>query len=240
MRHFSGELDGLRLLMADELDLVAGGDGEDTDDNPVAEITVTGSYNAGAQPISPFSFGSYYYGGGYGTSTGPGGDQQMLPANDTPCVQAAPPALGQMNSMAKFVGLAAIAKTQSTGHEFAAVIYRDFDGSLHESQMFEGNDHSAPIYNAIHAIPQGATVVGWIHSHPTSSIDQTMPSHDQPDADDYEVLQSMFNNQASGAAAQRGYQIDPNVVTYIADANTGKVYAYDKNHVRTDTPGCHL
>lgn len=34
MRHFSGELDGLRLLMADELELIAGGDGEDTDDVP--------------------------------------------------------------------------------------------------------------------------------------------------------------------------------------------------------------
>ena len=47
MRHFSGELDGLRLLMADELDLIAGGDGEDTDENPqppptdLGTITVT-------------------------------------------------------------------------------------------------------------------------------------------------------------------------------------------------------
>lgn len=34
MRHFSGEFGGLRLLMADELDLIAGGEGEDTDDVP--------------------------------------------------------------------------------------------------------------------------------------------------------------------------------------------------------------
>lgn len=34
MRHFSGEFEGVRLLMADELDLIAGGEGEDTDDVP--------------------------------------------------------------------------------------------------------------------------------------------------------------------------------------------------------------
>lgn len=34
MRHFTEELVGVRLLLEDELDLIAGGDGEDTDDNP--------------------------------------------------------------------------------------------------------------------------------------------------------------------------------------------------------------
>lgn len=34
MRHFSGEFEGVRLLMADELDRIAGGEGEDTDEVP--------------------------------------------------------------------------------------------------------------------------------------------------------------------------------------------------------------
>lgn len=46
MRHFSGEFQGLRLLMGDELDAIAGGDGEDTDDVQTdpndEEIVVTG------------------------------------------------------------------------------------------------------------------------------------------------------------------------------------------------------
>lgn len=47
MRHFSGEFEGIRLLMADELDLIAGGEGEDTDDVPPPppeepDIVVTG------------------------------------------------------------------------------------------------------------------------------------------------------------------------------------------------------
>ncbi|WP_154667221.1 hypothetical protein [Niveispirillum irakense] len=32
MRHFSGEFEGIRLLMGDELEQIAGGEGEDTDD----------------------------------------------------------------------------------------------------------------------------------------------------------------------------------------------------------------
>ena len=32
MRHFSGEFEGLRLLMEDELHAISGGEGEDTDD----------------------------------------------------------------------------------------------------------------------------------------------------------------------------------------------------------------
>lgn len=49
MRHFSGEFDGMRLLMEDELDLIAGGDGEDGDENVVqnpAVIVVTGQREA--------------------------------------------------------------------------------------------------------------------------------------------------------------------------------------------------
>ena len=66
MRHFSGDLQGLRLLMEDELELVAGGDGEDTDDNTVAEVTVYGE-----SPSDPGSGWTVFIGvgsGGYGSS----------------------------------------------------------------------------------------------------------------------------------------------------------------------------
>lgn len=42
MRQFTDDMQGLRLLMADELDLVAGGNGQDTDDTTVEGITVWG------------------------------------------------------------------------------------------------------------------------------------------------------------------------------------------------------
>lgn len=38
MRHFSGEFEGMRLLMADELEKVAGGDADDGDDVPETEL----------------------------------------------------------------------------------------------------------------------------------------------------------------------------------------------------------
>lgn len=46
MRHFSGEFSGFRPLMLEELDVIAGGDGDDTDDVPTPiepeEIVVNG------------------------------------------------------------------------------------------------------------------------------------------------------------------------------------------------------
>lgn len=39
MRHFSGETNGIRLLMEDELERVAGGEGEDTDDVQSVDIS---------------------------------------------------------------------------------------------------------------------------------------------------------------------------------------------------------
>ncbi len=62
MRHFSGEFSGVRLLMADELDAVAGGDGEDTDDVPTEEIIVTGNRYYVPFPVT-------FYGGQGGTAT---------------------------------------------------------------------------------------------------------------------------------------------------------------------------
>lgn len=40
MRHFSGEFEGVRLLMEDELYAISGGEGEDTDDVPPAPVDV--------------------------------------------------------------------------------------------------------------------------------------------------------------------------------------------------------
>jgi hypothetical protein len=62
MRHYSGEFSGIRLLMADELDAVSGGDGDDTDDVPTEEIIIVGNRWYVPFPLS-------YYGGGGGTAT---------------------------------------------------------------------------------------------------------------------------------------------------------------------------
>jgi hypothetical protein len=74
MRHFSGELEGLRLLMADELDLIAGGDGEDTDDQPqpppteLEQIVVTANVTTQSFIVGQLF---HFYGTG-GTPTGGG------------------------------------------------------------------------------------------------------------------------------------------------------------------------
>ena len=63
MRHFSGELDGLRLLMADELDLIAGGDGEDTDDvTTLPPVIVTATPPPGYSGVGQYYFGNSWWG----------------------------------------------------------------------------------------------------------------------------------------------------------------------------------
>lgn len=69
MRHFSGDMDGIRLLMADELLLIAGGDGEDGDSVPEEEITEV--IIKGQRKPSTYSGG--------GVFTWPSGVQSYLP-----------------------------------------------------------------------------------------------------------------------------------------------------------------
>lgn len=49
MRHFSGEFKGVRPLMADELDRISGGDGEDTDDATTLDTIVVKANGDGSQ-----------------------------------------------------------------------------------------------------------------------------------------------------------------------------------------------
>jgi len=63
MRHFSGDFNGMRLLMEDELDLIAGGDGEDGDELPVLpEVIVV----AHADHTSYYMPNHFNWGGGPG------------------------------------------------------------------------------------------------------------------------------------------------------------------------------
>jgi len=89
MRHFSGDFKGVRLLMLDELDAIAGGDGEDTDSPPAPDpeqpdIIVIGTRITSApvpgfaSPVtidlpsdpSPQAQGAFNVGGGCNTSQG--------------------------------------------------------------------------------------------------------------------------------------------------------------------------
>lgn len=85
MRHFSGELDGLRLLMADELDLIAGGDGEDTDENPQPPPTDLGTITVTANSTYfNLELGQllHFYGTGQGVT---GGAYNYYPGQPSDC-----------------------------------------------------------------------------------------------------------------------------------------------------------
>lgn len=81
MRHFCGELTGLRLLMADELDLIAGGNGQDTDDIPEdEEIVVTGRRIKMIDPTGYFGPIEYDM-----PQSGSGSDFNYGDEDDEPC-----------------------------------------------------------------------------------------------------------------------------------------------------------
>lgn len=68
MRHFSGEFSGVRLLMLDELEAIAGGEGEDTDDVPTDfdTITVHGEADGSDTFFVPLFWTTSPFGGGSG------------------------------------------------------------------------------------------------------------------------------------------------------------------------------
>lgn len=80
MRHFSGDLAGMRLLMADELERIAGGYGEDEDTSapptpaaaPDEFTSCYANFNSGTSTWSDWQLctPSNPFGGGYDSNTG--------------------------------------------------------------------------------------------------------------------------------------------------------------------------
>lgn len=68
MRHFSGEFEGMRPLMADEIEAIAGGDGEDTDDvTTLNQIVVKPDADGTVMHYIPLVW-SFGFGGNPGTT----------------------------------------------------------------------------------------------------------------------------------------------------------------------------
>lgn len=60
------------------------------------------------------------------------------------------------------------AKVDSETREYGAFIWRDTNGALHETDVLPGNYNDAGSYSPTdYGVPQGATLVGFIHNHPS-------------------------------------------------------------------------
>lgn len=225
MRHFSGEFEGLRLLMADELDLIAGGEGEDTDDVPPPpppsdgdDIVVTARRTGAGWAPTP---GGGYGGGGSG-SDGPPTDANPCPGGGSwdPSLGAAPSLPANWDYHLDWTAdkLAASLewdikqRADHTSREYAGFIWRDNNGSLHTSNLAIGTTNGVDFSTytpQLLGFSDWSQVVGIVHNHPAGF---------GPSAADMAQMK-YFADLAGGPSAEQ-------VRTYISTASGMKEYNY--------------
>lgn len=233
MRHFSGEFKGVRLLMADELDQIAGGEGEDTDDVPPPvegdDIIVNGQRLPN----------NYYYsppivtgGGGFGAGGGGNGPEDDYPDTpDTPCVETTFASsnipIDRVNNAAQAAADAIDATGNAARWEYGSFIY-EYGGHVLFTPPFTNQNGSQVTFNTA-ALPPGAHVLAIIHNQPygTGGVDQRFPS-----AHDWSAYDALAGKTAGGKT------FDSNMLSYISTNQDNKVRPYDNTDKNQNSPSC--
>lgn len=185
--------------------------------------------------------GGYYppdMGGGYGG----GGSSGSADYDDPNCTcgdaytgpEPADTNMQKLHHTVQYLG--DVIKNMNDNLEHASLIYRMADGTISYTNIATGTLNETASLDT-RSIPDGATLVGWIHSHPSD------PGTDQRFASD---AATSYNNIgdwgavdtliAAGAASGR-FDVDPNMLTYIIDNASGKTFEYDVNDRDQVTPG---
>lgn len=230
MRHFSGEFSGIRLLMADELAQIAGGDGEDTDDvapPAVEEVVVTApSYTYPIYPVPEPVIGG---GGGDGGSGNPEDDYPDVP--ETPCVEtsfaASSVSLDRVNNAAKAAADAIVATGNSGKWEYGAFIY-EYGGQVLFTPLFT-NQRNGSVDFSSSAVPAGAHVLAMIHNQPH---DPFGPDQRRPSEEDWDAYDQLAGRDIGGRT------FDSNMLTYILTDQDGKTRPYDNTDKNQRDPSC--
>lgn len=174
---------------------------------------------------------------GPGTGTGPGDGGEV---DDPEC--PGQPSVGAMPE-ADAAALRALAnelaeRIASMNHqrEHSAFIFVLADGTLSSSTIRTGNaGETAPFTTA--DIPTGATVVGWIHSHPyQQGVDGRFPSNENNAENGIGDWGARDMLVQAGAASDR-FNVDMNMLLYILDTLGDKLYEYDKDDRDNSTVG---
>lgn len=224
----------MRLLTDYEVDLVAGGWGSSSN-NWWGEAIVT-AYQmpdlSWAFDIVPYTDGG---GNGGGTpSTQDAAHQQTDDADATPCVDEVPAGvdLAHLNDLAKHMGIHLGALQDVSDWEWGAFIYKGSDGQLYQSEPFTAGHHGDMIGASIR-LPDGAHVVGYLHSHPE---DDTMDERTLSTAD-REFITGLIGSSNTHFTA------DTKMLAYIVTkdgTSAYHTYVYDKSNRNRTSPGCDL
>ncbi len=109
--------------------------------------------------------------------------------------------------------------------EWGVLIYMTSDGWLHTTDPFS-NRSSGGLefpYRDGGYLPDGAMIVGWVHTHPYIRGEPPQFSMSDRDADAFETMTSR--------AADNGnrFSVDQNLMTYVLDRSGNKLYEFDVN-----------
>ncbi|AOH85617.1 hypothetical protein AWL63_18420 [Sphingomonas panacis] len=209
MRHFSGEFSGLRLLMLDELDAIAGGDGEDTDDvpPPPPDIVVNGHRYSGQIDWGPPLIGGIPIGLGGGGGGGGGGDSGSTGhSEDDDCKN------GEAVHLADHIKGLAAQNPLGSQYEFGALIVDNHDGTYGASGDVIQTSYSAT-YSVLSAPSDYADVRGVVHNHPWNIHDANDNFQQRyPSDPDWQALDTLVARGAPAASLSM-YIVDPWGVT---------------------------
>lgn len=123
-------------------------------------------------------------------------------------------------------------RQEATDWEWGAFIYRGVDGLLHVSAPFTAQLHDS-MDGAIAHVPDGAHIVGYIHTHP---VDDTMDERTLSGPDRTFIQNITSNGIPNGT-------VDPNLMAYVTtkDNDTSyHTYVYDKSNRTRTSSGCDL
>lgn len=225
----------MRQIPDDMLELICGGYGW--------------SSETGTMPIVVIEGGPGGWGGGWGGGGGSWGGGDLTPSDpgggsgggpdvpDDSCTHSSPaPAITptgvNLESLRDMIMNAANqikATADYQDNEHGVVIVRASDGTLRSSAISTGVSDGNTINVDLHT---GEKIVGWLHSHPETNIEQTK--------------QSPFDVEQRKQLIAANYA-DAGMLTYILDVKSNGVFEYaansnkntePKNNIATDTT-CH-
>ena len=225
MRHFSGEFEAPPPLMADELDLIAGGEGEDTDDvqpPPQTEIVVTASGRGWDQPTwdlylnyyTNINWTSPATGAGGGSGSGSGGEADV----DQRACEAANLIRSQPNDQ---------------NVEYGYFIISDANGTR-LSPMFTSNESDRIRFGGDDRLTLaeiGATswdqVKGFVHNHPHTEDYGFIPGdpnqlNKMPSKADWAIADAIAGQSGGEASEFRLYIMDQSGTTRQYDVGDSR------------------
>lgn len=207
------------------------------------EIIVTGTRPKTYDPGTGGDPGTGTPGDGDGGGGESGGDSGEPSSDDPGCVEAAPSGapLSDINAAAKAAATAMQGKNDWNAYEYSAIIYIS-NGLVGVTTPYtDGLPDAVNWLGHLSEVPDGATIVGIVHSHPdhTAARDTIPSGSGYNSGDDWDMYDRMIGFGDNGLP--RGIKVDENMLLYItSDEDGGKVHAYDNTDKNQTTSSCPL